>query len=284
MVVLCELRHERESQIEPKPFVKWAGGKSQLLSELVKRFPSDYLRYFEPFAGGAALFFRLQPQSACLVDINDDLINTYRVIQAQVEDLIRDLKQHVHDKDYYYRIRNVDRTEAYQAWNAVQRASRLIYLNKTCYNGLYRVNSKGYFNTPFGSYQNPTIVDEGNLRACSRALQSTQLVMGAFLQVEPDITPDDFVYFDPPYAPLSATANFTGYSQGGFDASMQTVLRDLCDRLNKRGVRFMLSNSSAPLILDLYNSYNIEFVFASRAINSKGGDRGKIPEVIVTNY
>jgi DNA adenine methylase len=284
MVVACDRPARKERQIEAKPFLKWAGGKSQLLPELVKRLPETYERYFEPFAGGAALFFHLQPSKACLVDTNVNLIETYRVIKDRVEDLIDDLKHHIYDSDYYYRLRNMDRTEAYQTWSDVQKASRLIYLNKTCYNGLYRVNSKGEFNTPFGRYANPTILNEGNLRACSRALRQTKLISGSFLTIEKTLKSKDFVYFDPPYEPLSATANFTGYSQGGFDASMQEALRDFCDRLDRRGVRFMLSNSSAPLILELYRSYKVEFVFASRMINSKGKDRGKIPEVIVTNY
>jgi DNA adenine methylase len=275
---------KQERQIEPKPFVKWAGGKSQLLPELVERLPKQYEKYFEPFAGGAALFFHLRPRKAFLVDTNENLINTYRVIQDRVEDLIDDLKQHIYDRDYYNRIRDMDRTEAYQTWSDVQKASRLIYLNKTCYNGLYRVNSRGEFNTPFGRYSNPTILNAANLRACSCALQKTKLVTGSFLSIAKRITSKDFVYFDPPYSPLSATANFTGYSQGGFDALMQEKLRDFCDHLDRRGVRFMLSNSSAPLILELYRSYKVEFVFASRTINSKAKDRGKIPEVIVTNY
>lgn len=284
MVVACDRPAKKEKQIAPKPFVKWAGGKSQLLPELVKRIPKPYERYFEPFAGGAALFFHLQPRKACLVDANENLINTYRVIKDQVDDLIDDLKQHIYDSDYYYRIRNMDRTEAYQTWSDVQKASRLIYLNKTCYNGLYRVNSRGEFNTPLGRYRNPTILDEGNLRACSHTLRQTKLIAGSFSSIEKTVTSKDFVYFDPPYEPLSATANFTGYSRGGFDASKQEELRDFCDRLDRRGVRFMLSNSSAPLILELYRSYKVELVFASRMINSKGKDRGKIPEVIVTNY
>jgi DNA adenine methylase len=284
MAFACDRPAKKEKYIEPKPFVKWAGGKSQLLPELVKRIPQSYERYFEPFAGGAALFFHLQPRKACLVDANENLITAYRVVRERVEDLIDDLKRHVYDSDYYYRIRNVDRTEAYQTWSDVQKASRLIYLNKTCYNGLYRVNSRGEFNTPFGRYTNPTILDEENLRACSCTLRQTKLMTGSFLSIEKIVTSKDFIYFDPPYEPLSATANFTGYSQGGFEASMQTELRDFCDRLDRRGVRFLLSNSSAPLILELYRSYKVEFVFASRMINSKGKDRGKIPEVIVTNY
>ncbi|HEY9770750.1 MAG TPA: DNA adenine methylase [Coleofasciculaceae cyanobacterium] len=268
-----------------KPFVKWVGGKTQLLPELTSRIPDRVSRYFEPFVGGGALFFHYSPEQSTLIDINEELTNTYKVIKYQIEELIADLHQHIYEKDYYYQIRNVDRQlDEYKSWSDVQRASRLIYLNKTCFNGLYRVNSKGEFNTPIGKYKNPKIVDEVNLRACSQALASTEIITGSFLEVEAKIGEDDFVYFDPPYAPLNATSNFTGYSLQGFDAQMQLSLRDLCDRLDDLGVRFMVSNSNTPLILDLYKDYKIELVYAARAINSQANKRGKIPEVIVSNY
>jgi DNA adenine methylase len=275
---------EIDTDIKAKPFVKWVGGKTQLLSELTSRIPSNFSRYFEPFMGGGALFFHLQPEHSTLIDINEELTLAYRVIKLKTEELIADLKRHIYEKEYYYQIRNVDRTDEYKLWSDVQKASRLIYLNKSCFNGLYRVNSKGEFNTPMGSYKNPKIVNEINLRACSQALQKAQIVNASFLEVEEKMNSDDFVYFDPPYAPLNATSNFTGYSQKGFDDQMQLDLRDLCDRLHARGIRFMVSNSNAPLILDLYDHYKIELVYANRAINSKANKRGKIPEVIVTNY
>ena len=272
------------NNVKAKPFIKWVGGKTQLLPELTSRMPSNFSRYFEPFIGGGALFFYLQPEQSTLIDINKELTNVYRVIKYKTDELIADLQQHIYEKDYYYQIRNVDRTDEYKSWSDVRRASRLIYLNKTCFNGLYRVNSRGEFNTPMGSYKNPKIVDEVNLRACSQALQKAEIINGSFFEVEARVGSNDFVYFDPPYAPLNATSNFTGYSQKGFDEKMQFDLRDLGDRLNKKGVRFMVSNSNAPLILDLYQDYKIEFVYATRAINSKGNKRGKIPEVLVTNY
>ncbi|MGB7416719.1 MAG: DNA adenine methylase, partial [Thermosynechococcaceae cyanobacterium] len=233
-----------------RPFLKWAGGKKQLLPELLPRIPQTFDRYFEPFIGGGALFFALQPEQAILSDINPDLINVYQVIQSDVESLIQDLKQHRHEKDYFYKLRSVDRTKTYKSWSPVRKASRLIYLNKTCFNGLFRVNSKGQFNTPFGSYKNPTIVDEANLRACSTALQTTQICLRSFERIFEDAKAEDFVYFDPPYIPLSTTASFTGYSKSGFNMEMQIKLRDVCLALHKRGTKFMVSNSSAPLIFE----------------------------------
>lgn len=265
-----------------RPFLKWVGGKTQLLSDLTNRMPQDYRQYFEPFLGGGALFFCLQPETATLIDINESLINTYQVIQSQVEDLIEDLGKHVYEKEYFYRIRAADRTDAFAQWSDVEKASRLIYLNKCCFNGLYRVNSRGEFNTPFGRYKSPKILDPENLRACHQSLQGVNLKVGHFTSIQPQA--NDFVYFDPPYAPLSPTSSFTRYSQSDFGEAEQVALRNFCLQLDQRGVKFMLSNSSAPFILDLYQSFTVEFVQASRAINSKGSKRGKIPEVIVTNY
>ena len=270
--------------VKCKPFLKWAGGKGQLLSELLARIPQRFNRYFEPFVGGGALFFGLQPKHALLSDINLDLINTYTVVRDSVEHLIADLSQHVYEKDYFYQIRDTDRSKAFDNWSNVQRASRLIYLNKTCFNGLYRINSKGQFNVPFGRYTNPKICDATNLRACSQVLQSIRVEALSFDHVVDAANSGDFVYFDPPYAPLNATSYFTSYSKDGFDTNMQIKLRDTCVALDRRGVRFMLSNSSAPLILDLYKNFQTEFVQASRAINSKASLRGKINEVIVRNY
>lgn len=248
------------------------------------RLPQKIAQYYEPFIGGGALFFHLQPGKATLTDINPDLVNLYTVVRDNVEELIEDLSQHIYDKDYYYQVRNADRTPEYRHWTDVQRASRLIFLNKTCYNGLYRVNSRGEFNVPFGRYTAPTILNTENLRACHAALKGITIAVADFRAIEKKIRPNDFVYFDPPYAPLSATAKFTSYTKDGFDIEMQYALRDLCKKLDSKGVQFMVSNSSAPLVLDLYTEFQIEFVYATRAINSKARKRGKIPEVVVTNY
>ena len=249
---------------KPRPFLKWAGGKSQLLPEISKRLPHDYEQYFEPFLGGGAVFFFLHPKQAYLLDVNSELINTYCVVRDYVDELIGDLKRHIYNKDYYYNIRNIDRSLEYKNWNNIQKASRFIYLNKTCYNGLYRQNSRLQFNTPMGRYEQPKIVDEENLKACSRALQNIELIAENFSMIESKITSQDIVYFDPPYVPLSKTANFTAYSHNGFDEVKQIELYELCSRLNSRGIRFILSNSSAPLVLELYKSFNIEFVQAAR--------------------
>ncbi|WP_019505406.1 DNA adenine methylase [Pleurocapsa sp. PCC 7319] len=270
--------------VDCKPFIKWVGGKRKLLTELEKRVPSDFSAYFEPFMGGAALFWQLKPKPAILIDINQELVNAYRCVQQDVEALIVDLQKHHYDQKYYYQIRNSDRTSDYASWSNIQRASRFIYLNKTCFNGLYRVNSKGQYNVPFGRYKNPKIVDIENLRACSLALKDIEILTDSFLSIESKITKGDFVYFDPPYIPLNTTSSFTGYSSQGFDTETQIALRDLCLRLNKKGVRFMLSNSAAPLVFDLYSEFQIELVDMPRSINSKGDKRGKIKEVLITNY
>jgi DNA adenine methylase len=268
----------------PKPFVKWAGGKTQLLPYLLERMPRKYNKYFEPFIGGGALFFQVTPSNGYISDINPELINAYQVIQSDVESLIEDLQRHIYDKDYYYNLRNVERTPEFKNWSPVKKASRLIALNKSCFNGLYRVNSKGHFNVPFGRYKNPKLVDAFNLRECSKALKETKIVLGSFNLIEQDIQKGDFVYFDPPYAPLNTTSNFTSYSKEGFDNKMQENLRNFCVSLDRRGIKFMVSNSSASLILELYQNFHISFVDATRAINSKGDKRGKIKEVIITNY
>lgn len=267
-----------------RPFLKWVGGKRQLLPELQARLPKKFGRYFEPMIGGGALFFSLQPDKAIISDINEELVNTYQVIQSDVEALIKDLKQHKHEEDYFYDLRDKDRSPHYKRWGYVKRASRFIYLNKTCFNGLYRVNSKGQFNSPFGDYKNPTIVDEENLLICSEALRNVTIKQAPFTSVLNSAKKGDFVYFDPPYVPLSTTSNFTSYSKDGFAADLQTELRDICQALHEKGVLFMLSNSSAPLVHELYREFAIEEVDARRQVNSVASKRGPVKEVIVRNY
>lgn len=226
-----------------KPFLKWPGGKRQLLRELLQRLPKKYGRFFEPFVGGGALFFAVKPEYGYISDINPELINVYEVVQNNVEELIESLKKHKNNERYFYQLRSADRTEEYKYWNNVDKASRTIYLNKTCFNGLYRMNSDGYFNVPYGFYKNPSIVDERNLIACSALLKKTEIALAPFEAVEKKAHKGDFVYFDPPYVPLNKTSSFTKYYKDDFDLDAQFALRELCDRLTSKGVLFMLSNS-----------------------------------------
>lgn len=269
---------------ETYPIVKWVGGKRQLMFELLKNMPQFYNRYFEPFIGGGALFFELQPEQAYISDMNEELINLYQVVRDNVDELITDLKKHDISKEYFMEIRNIDRTEDYENWSSIQKASRFIYLNRTCFNGMYRVNSKGEFNVPFGHYKNPRIVDENNLTNCSNLLQRTEIRHADFSEILTKVQEGDFVYFDPPYVPLSETSSFTSYTKDGFDIDMQFKLRDVCDELDSIGVKFLLSNSDTKLVNELYENYNIKKVFASRQINANADGRGKITEVLVRNY
>lgn len=267
-----------------RPFLKWAGGKTRLLPELLKRVPRHFNNYFEPFTGGGALFFELSPRRAFLSDINEELINAYRVIRENLQELLTDLERHVYSAEYFYQIRNADRLPEYSSWDPIKRASRLIYLNKSCFNGLYRVNAAGQFNTPFGDYLNPRIFDRENLAACSSLLKDATLACGSFRVFEQHMKRGDFVYFDPPYVPLSKTANFTSYTKEGFSEDLQVSLRDLCYRLTKKGVMFMLSNSHSDFVLDAYKTFKVETVEAPRAINSNASKRQKVKEVIVSNF
>ncbi len=271
-------------QQETYPIVKWVGGKRQLMFELLKNMPENYNRYFEPFIGGGALFFELQPDNAYISDLNEELINLYKVVRDNVEELITDLQKHDISKEYFIEIRNIDRTEEYKNWSNVKKASRFIYLNRTCFNGMYRVNSKGEFNVPFGHYKNPRILDENNLINCSNLLQRTEIRHADFSEILKKVKKGDFVYFDPPYVPLSETSSFTSYTKDGFDLNMQFKLRDVCDELDSMGVKFLLSNSDTKLVNELYENYNIKKVFASRQINANADGRGKITEVLVRNY
>lgn len=268
------------------PIVKWAGGKRQLLPELIKRAPNKFENYYEPFLGGGAMFFELQPKTAYLNDVNNELINTYKVIQNNVEELIENLKQHKNDKDYFYSMRQVDRTGELEEWNDVQRASRFLFLNKTCYNGLYRVNQKGQFNTPFGRYKNPKILNEPLLIRLNQYFNNNEIFFTSqdYKDTLSKVSKGDFVYLDPPYVPLNATSYFTSYTDVGFDLKDQEDLKEICDLLTSKGAKFMHSNSNTPIINNLYKDYNIDIVQANRAINSKGKGRGAVEEVIITNY
>ncbi len=269
------------------PVVKWVGGKRQLLSEITPLIPKRMTLYCEPFLGGGAVLFSRQPSKAIVNDINRDLISVYEVIRDEPELLIQSLKKHENTAEHFYLIRDLDRDkEAYQKLPKVEKASRLIFLNKTCFNGLFRVNSSGEFNSPFGHYKNPNIVNEPVLKAVSKYFNSSDVKFYSedFAKTIERIPRGGFVYLDPPYDPISDTSNFTGYNQGKFDRQEQLRLKQCCDELTSRGVKFLLSNSLTPFIIDLYKSYEIQTVKAKRAINSDASKRGAIEEVLIRNY
>lgn len=269
-----------------QPFLKWAGGKRQLIKDIEKYIPTKFSSYYEPFLGGGALLFYLQHSKAVINDSNPELINTYTVVKDKVDVLIEELKKQINTPEYFYEIRSLDRMPEYSSLSDVEKACRIIYLNKTCYNGLFRVNSQGEFNTPFGNYKNPDIVNPHVLRAVSNYLKNNDIkfLCGDFEDALKGVRKGAFVYLDPPYMPLSDSSSFTGYTLDGFSEDDQKRLKMLCDKLSERGVKFLLSNSTAPLILDLYKDYKIEYVNAKRNINSVGEGRGEIKEVLIRNY
>lgn len=270
------------------PFLKWVGGKRQLMPEIRKMLPKGVANrpYYEPFIGGGALFFDLQPKRAIINDYNEELINVYTVIRDNPNELIEDLRKHENTAEYFYKIRAVDRQPLFAHLSKIQRASRIIYLNKTCYNGLYRVNNAGEFNSPFGRYKNPNIVNEPVIKAVSKYLNSPQIQIsnGDYELVLRDIPTNSFVYLDPPYHPISESSNFTGYVQGGWNDGDQLRLRDVCNRLNDNGIKFLLSNSASGFIRDIYSGYNIHVVQANRAVNSNSSKRGQVDEFLICNY
>ena len=269
------------------PVVKWVGGKRQLLDEITPRLPKRITSYCELFLGGGAVLLSIQPSKAIVNDLNGDLIVVYEVIRDDVESLIEDLKKHNNSQDYFYAIRDLDRDRnAYQAMSKVERASRLLYLNKTCFNGLFRVNSAGEFNAPFGHYKNPNIVNEPVLRAVNKYFSTNNIKFynEDFEKTLGRVGKGGFVYLDPPYDPVSDTASFTGYNKGGFGKNEQMRLKKCCDELTERGIKFMLSNSATDFIKELYKDYNVDIVKAKRMVNSDATKRGAIEEVLIRNY
>lgn len=275
---------------KPKPFVKWVGGKRQLLKQFrsmnlypPEKFNSKVGRYFEPFVGGGAVFFDLLPETAFLSDLNNELVTTYNVIKNDVENLIESLKKHNLDKEYFLRIR----AQNLEKLSNIDTASRFVYLNRTCFNGMYRVNRKGDFNVPFGKHTNPLVCDENNLRKVAKALKNVEIKRQDYKEVLKKAKKGDFVYFDPPYYPVSKTASFTSYTSEAFLGKEQTELRDTFAELHKRGCFVMLSNSDTPFINKIYSEIKgvrITKVQAGRAINSDASKRGKITEVLIMNY
>lgn len=270
-----------------KPILKWVGGKRQLMNEINQRIPKNFNEYYEPFLGGASVLLAINPEVAHVNDINSELINMYKQVKNSNKKLIEELKKHKNESEYFYEIRSMDRNkEVYESLSKVERAARIIYLNRTCYNGMYRVNSRGELNVPFGRYKNPVICDEENINEVSRFFKENNITFynedfESFLN---RCQVGDFVYLDPPYDPISDSSSFTGYSANGFSRHDQIRLRELCDDLNRRGVYFLLSNSNTQFIREQYENYNIDIVDANRNINSKGNKRGKVEEVLIRNY
>ncbi|HEW0409619.1 TPA: DNA adenine methylase [Streptococcus pneumoniae] len=271
-----------------QPFTKWTGGKRQLLPVIRELIPKTYNRYFEPFVGGGALFFDLAPKDAVINDFNAELINCYQQIKDNPQELIEILKVHqeYNSKEYYLDLRSADRDERIDMMSEVQRAARILYMLRVNFNGLYRVNSKNQFNVPYGRYKNPKIVDEELISAISVYINNNQLEIkvGDFEKAIVDVRTGDFVYFDPPYIPLSETSAFTSYTHEGFSFTDQVRLRDAFKRLSDTGAYVMLSNSSSALVEELYKDFNIHYVEATRTNGAKSSSRGKISEIIVTNY
>jgi DNA adenine methylase len=269
-----------------KPIVKWAGGKSKLLGELLARVPAHVRTYAEPFAGGAALFFALASDgtrsfdSAILADRNEDLVACYRAVKSDVRAVIEALGGLKYDRDVYYKIRD----ENPAGKSDVERGARLIYLNRTCFNGLWRVNAAGKFNVPFGRYENPRIVDEEGLLLASKALARADVVHADFEEVSRSLGAGDFAYFDPPYIPLTKTASFTAYASGGFGPADQERLSRVLRELRQRGALAMLSNADTEGARELYRDFAVEVVRAPRAINSDAKKRGDVNELLVTSW
>lgn len=278
----------RKSQTTLQPFTKWTGGKRQLLPVIKSLMPDNYNSYFEPFIGGGAVFFELIPKKAIINDFNSELINCYRQIKDNPQKLIELLVEHQknNSKDYYLELRSVDRDNRIHAMSDTERAARIMYMLRVDFNGLYRVNSKNQFNVPYGRYKNPKIVDSDLILSISQYLNKNniEILTGDFEKAVEDVGDGDFVYFDPPYIPLSETSAFTSYTHEGFSYEEQVRLRDVFRKLDKKGAYVMLSNSSSPLVEELYKGFNIHKVEATRTNGAKASSRGKISEFIVTNY
>ena len=267
----------------PYPFLKWAGGKGRMVGHIVPRMPAKIKTYYEPFVGGGAVFFELARQKkfqrAVISDCNTELINTYKVVQDSVDALVKELQtgDYKYSKSNYLRIRALDPKDL----SNVERAARFVYLNRTCFNGLYRVNLKGAFNTPFGRYKNPVICDELNLRAISTALENVRICRSDFLGAVDDAKEGDVVYFDPPYIPTSKTAKFTSYNMKGFVEEDHRRLAECFGRLIQSGVCCILSNSYAPLAIELYGKYEVLELMGSRSVGGPASYRKPAKEIIV---
>ncbi|HUZ76605.1 MAG TPA: DNA adenine methylase [Chloroflexota bacterium] len=283
----CAATNDAEAQQSTdhgaKPFVKWAGGKRRLLAQMAPFFPTlqSGARYFEPFLGGGAVYFHLQPAQAVLSDLNRELITAYRVIRDSLAELMADLDGHGEDAAHYY----ATRARSVEELSPVEQASRFIYLNKWCYNGLYRVNSDGIFNVPRGRYSTPRqLYSAANLRAISRLLAGADLRVAPYQEALSSAQAGDFAYLDPPYAPLSSTAHFTSYTRHDFSQADQRALASALHDLDQRGVRFLLNNHNTPELRQLYEPFHVRVIKARRSINSRIDRRAGVEELVVTNY
>ena len=282
-----QIKIAQKTTLKAQPFLKWVGGKRRVLPEIFKDMPEVFAHYYEPFVGGGALFFHMRSHGhlmdgqITISDANLRLIRTYRAVRDNVEGLIERLQVYKarHSKEFFYDLRAVDID---RKRSDVDVAAWMIYLNKTAFNGLYRVNKKNKFNAPFGRYTNPNICDVHNLRACSTALQNVEIVHAYFDHMRKRVQAKDFVYFDPPYVPISVTSSFTSYTHGGFGALEQRILRDFALELKEKGVHVTLSNSDHPLVRDLYQGFRVRSIQVGRSINSKASARGKVGEVLIS--
>ena len=272
-----------------KPFVKWAGGKRQIIDKLKEYIPDEYNTYYEPFIGGGALLFELSPKNAVINDSNEELMNVYRCLcdEEKFKKMCNLLNHYEaeHSEEFYYEIRNKDKNKnAYSRLSDYTKAARTIYLNKACFNGLYRVNKKNEFNVPFGKKTKINTYEGSNLITISNYLtmNNIKILSIDFEEAVKDVKPKDFIYFDPPYD--SDTSTFNSYTEEGFDRNEQIRLAKVFKELDKKGAYVMLSNHNTSLINDLYKDYNIHLIEAKRNINSNGKKRGKVEEVIITNY
>ncbi len=278
---------ENMAFIKATPFVKWVGWKRQIIPQLQKFFPTEFNNYHEPFLWGWAVFFALQKKQSFLSDVNAELINTYQVIKDKPKELIKFLESCTHSKEFFTEIRAWDRVENWQTnFTDVQRAGRFIYLNRTCFNWLYRVNSKWQFNVPIGSYANPDFVQKENITNVSKLLKETKAIikLQSFKDVLKNAKTWDFVYFDPPYDTLTDTANFTSYNESWFWRNMQIELRDVFVKLHEMGCKVMLSNHNTDFIREIFAWFRLEVVKARRNVNSNWAWRGEVEEIVVMNY
>lgn len=280
-----------EGKQKARPFLKWAGGKSRVVSQLIELFPEKFNSYYEPFLGGGALYFRISPQSGRLNDLNCALIDTYTTLRDNPEALLKSLSKL---QDQYRSLDTIDSKRRFYLVNraefnrlkkgSIKKSALFIFLNKTGFNGMYRENSSGQYNIPFGKQENPLICDIENLRRVSKVLKVIDITCTSYKDALAGASRGDLVYLDPPYYPISKTSNFTEYQAGGFSVKDQVELRDMFKTLDRKGCYVMMSNSACEEIKELYAGYNIYSVRVARAINSKAGKRGKIDEYVVTNY